>query len=71
MRAWVIFFLARVIRAAMVASETWNACAMSRVDSPHSSRSVSATRASIDNAGWQQVKINRSRPTPDPRSRPW
>lgn len=51
MRAVVIFFLARVIRAAIVGSGTRNARATSAVDSPHTSRSVSATWASRDRAG--------------------
>ena len=38
-----IFFLARVIRAATVGSDTRNARAMSGVATPHTSRSVSAT----------------------------
>jgi hypothetical protein len=46
-----IFFLARVIRAAMVGSDTTNARAMSPVDTPHTSRSVSAIWASWASAG--------------------
>jgi len=46
-RARAIFFLARVMRAAMVASPTRNARATSAVVSPHRSRSVSATWASV------------------------
>ena len=61
MRAAVIFFLALVMRAAMVDSWTRKARATSAVDSPHSSRRVSATWASRARAGWQQVKISRSR----------
>ena len=61
MRAAMIFFLARVIRAAIVGSLTRNARATSAVDRPHSSRSVSATCASTANAGWQHVQISRSR----------
>ena len=61
MRAAAIFFLARVIRAAMAGSETRKALATSPVVSPHSRRSVSATRAPAASAGWQQVKIRRSR----------
>ncbi len=60
-RAALIFFLARVMRAAMVGSLTRKARATSAVDSPHSRRRVSATWASRDSAGWQQVKISRSR----------
>ena len=52
--------MARVTRAAMVGSETRNACAISTVVSPHTSRRVSATWASLASAGWQQVKISRS-----------
>ena len=47
MRAAAIFFLARVIRAAIVASLTRKARATSAVVSPHTSRSVSATWASV------------------------
>ncbi len=46
-----IFLLARVIRAAIVASETRNARAMSGTGTPHTSRSVSATWASWARAG--------------------
>jgi hypothetical protein len=49
--ALVIFFLARVIRAATVASVVTYAAATSAVDSPHSIRKVSATRASGASAG--------------------
>ena len=45
----------------MVGSVTRNARAISAVVSPASVRSVSATRASSGSAGWQQVKISRSR----------
>ena len=69
--------MARVTRAAMVGSGTRNACAISAVDSPHTSRSVSATCASRASAGWQQVKISRSRssgimtpPSPAPAGPP-
>ena len=51
MRAAAMFFLARVIWAAMVDSETRKALATSPVVSPHSSRNVSATRASAASAG--------------------
>jgi hypothetical protein len=47
----MIFFLARVIRAAMVDSCTRKARATSAVDSPHSSRRVTAIWASRDKAG--------------------
>ena len=56
--------LARTIRCATVASGTRNARAISGVVSPPSSRSVSATRASVESTGWQQVKISRSRSSP-------
>jgi len=58
MRAAVIFFLARVMRAAIVDSVTRNACAMSGVARPQTSRKVSAIRASWFRAGWQQVKMS-------------
>ena len=45
----------------MVASGTRNARAISVVDSPPSSRRVRATCAACASAGWQQVKISRSR----------
>jgi hypothetical protein len=45
----------------MVGSATKNARAISPVVRPPSARSVSATRAGISSAGWQQVKISRSR----------
>src|SRR6266545_628281 len=61
MRATAIFFLALVIRAAMVVSLTRKARAISVVVSPHSSRSVSATWASSARAGWQHVNTSRSR----------
>ncbi len=61
MRAAAIFFLARVIRAAIVDSLTRKARATSAVDRPQISRSVSATCASGARAGWQQVQISRSR----------
>ena len=59
--AWAIFFFARVIRAAIVGSETRNAWATSGVATPHTSRRVSATCASSASAGWQQVKTSRRR----------
>ena len=61
MCAVTIFFLARVIRAAMVDSETRNALATSGVLTPQTSRSVRPTCASVASAGWQQRKISRSR----------
>jgi hypothetical protein len=61
MRAAEIFFLARVRRAAIVVLETRKACAMSEVLTPQMKRRVSTTWASRESAGWQQVKISRSR----------
>ena len=61
MRAAAIFFLARVILAAIAGSLTRNARATSAVERPHNSLSVNATRASGAIAGWQQVKIRRRR----------
>ena len=45
----------------MVGSVTRNARPISAGVRPHSVRSVSATRAGIGSAGWQHVKISRSR----------
>ena len=59
--AAAIFALALVRRLAIVASGTRNALAISTVLRPARLRSVKATRASNGSAGWQQVKINRSR----------
>jgi hypothetical protein len=53
--------LARTSRFAIVASDTRQARAISAVLRPASVRSVSATRASSDSAGWQQVNSSRSR----------
>jgi len=61
MRAMAIFFLARVIRAAIVDSLTRNARATSAVVSPQSNRSVNATWASLPIAGWQHVNMRRRR----------
>src|SRR5438105_126955 len=61
MRAALIFRLARARRCAIAGSVTRKDRATSLVDSPPSSRRVSATCASVDSAGWQQVKISRSR----------
>jgi hypothetical protein len=61
MRAAAIFFFARVMRAAIVDSGTRNARAISAVLRPQTSRKVSATWASRDRAGWQQVQISRNR----------
>src|SRR5215207_687878 len=61
MAASRILRLALTSRWAMVASGTMKAWAISGVDSPPRVRRVRATRASGDRAGWQQVKISRSR----------
>src|SRR5712691_3796682 len=61
MRAALILCLARTSRWAMVGSGTKNERATSLVERPPSSRRVSATCASAESAGWQQVKIRRSR----------
>src|SRR5580700_6151425 len=61
MPASLILALARTSRWAMVGSGTRNARAISAVVSPPSSRSVSATRAAVPSAGWQQVNMSRSR----------
>src|SRR6266508_160782 len=59
-----IFRLALTRRWAMVGSGTRKARAISGVDSPPSVRRVSATLASGESAGWQQVKTSRSRSSP-------
>ena len=56
-----IFRFARTSRWAIVGSGTRKARAISGVVRPPRVRSVSATRASIASAGWQHVKISRSR----------
>src|SRR5918994_1982622 len=61
MAASRILRLARTSRWAMVASGSMKAWAISGVDSPPRVRRVRATLASGDRAGWQQVKISRSR----------
>src|SRR6266542_3789569 len=61
MRASRILALARTSRCAMVGAGTRKACAISSVESPPSVRSVRATCASVPSAGWQHVKIRRSR----------
>src|SRR6266511_2655809 len=61
MCAALIFALARVIRRAIVVSCTRKARAISGTVRPPSRRRVSATRASIASAGWQQVKTSLSR----------
>src|SRR5216683_3979542 len=61
MRAALILRLARASRVAIVASVTRNERATSLVVRPPSSRSVSATCALAESAGWQQVKMRRRR----------
>ena len=61
MPAVAIFVLARVMRAPIVVSCTRKALAISVTVSPPTIRRVSATRASIASAGWQQMKSSRSR----------
>ena len=61
MRASAILRFARTIRLPMVGSATRKARAISPVVMPPSARSASAARAGISSAGWQQVKISRSR----------
>src|SRR5437867_1823908 len=61
MFAATILRLARTMRWAIAGSETRNAAAISWVVKPATARSVSATWASWGSAGWQQVKIRRSR----------
>src|SRR5215217_1727567 len=63
-RASRILPLARTRRWAMVASGTRKARAISAVVSPPSSRRVRATWTPGSRAGWQQVKIRRSRSSP-------
>src|ERR671918_255276 len=60
-RAALILRLARTRRRAMVGSATRKDRATSLVDRPPSRRRVSATCASVESAGWQQVKMRRSR----------
>src|SRR3954454_15125855 len=61
MWASAILRLARTIRLPMVGSATRKARAISPVVRPPSARSVSAKRAGMSSAGWQQVNISRSR----------
>ena len=68
MRASRILALARTMRCASVGACVRKACAISSVVRPHTSRSVSATCASGDSAGWQQVKMRRSRSSSMPSS---
>src|SRR5262245_32829274 len=56
-----IFRFARTRRCAIAGSATRNACAISVVVRPPTSRSVKATRLSAASAGWQQVKTRASR----------
>src|SRR5215204_3454031 len=68
MPALRILRLARTRRLAIVGSGTRKARAISEVVSPASVLSVSATLASSASAGWQQVKIRRSRSSVTPLS---
>src|SRR2546428_10126890 len=61
MRAALILRLARARRCAIASSVTRNDLATSLVDAPPSRRRVSATCASVERDGWQQVKMRRSR----------
>jgi len=61
MRASRIFALARTMRWATVEAPVRKARAISSVVRPQTSRNVRAICASGGRAGWQQVKINRSR----------
>ena len=61
MCAALIFCFDRVSRLLIAASSTRKARAISAIVSPPSSRRVSATWASRASAGWQHVKISRSR----------
>ena len=58
--AAAIVFFARVIRACTVAVGTRNARAISSLVRPPSTRRVSATRASRDSTGWQEMNISAS-----------
>src|SRR6266496_194847 len=60
----------RTSRCVIAGSATRNALASSAVVSPSSVRRVSATRPSNGSAGWQQVKISRSRSSGTPESSP-
>src|SRR6266508_5581838 len=61
MRAALILRLARARRCAIAGSVTKNDRATSFVERPPSSRKVSPTCAFVASAGWQQVKMRRSR----------
>ena len=52
------------MRCAIVASGARNARAISSVVRPPTSRSVSATRASVDSTGWHAVNTSRRRSSP-------
>src|SRR5260370_610687 len=56
--------LARTMRWATVGSGTRNARAISSVVKPPSKRSVSATRASVERTGWQEINMRRKRSSP-------
>src|SRR4051794_25803725 len=68
MPAWRILRFTRTSRWDMVASGTRKARAISAVDSPARVRRASATWASVASAGWQQVKMSRSRSSVTPLS---
>src|SRR6266511_2753416 len=61
MGAALILRLARARRCAIAGSVTRKDLATSFVDRPPSSRRVRATCASVESAGWQQVKMRRRR----------
>ena len=65
-----IFRFARTSRCAIAGSETRNACAISPVVRPPTSRSVSATRLSAASAGWQHVNTSASRSSGSRSRRP-
>jgi len=65
MPASVIFRLARVMRRATVVSGTRKARAICAVVSPQVTRRVKAIWAGRESAGWQHVKISRSRSSPE------
>src|SRR3984885_1656411 len=56
--------LARTMLCAMVLSGTRKARAISPVDRPPNRRSVSATWASVESTGWQEMNIRRRRSSP-------
>ena len=67
-RTSVSVFLAREIRCPIVRGSTRNARAISSVLRPPTIRRVSATRASRESAGWQQVKTSARTSSPIPSS---